>query len=142
MLERFKKLLEEKGILNKLTGDKIADVIILTRELIMDNDFSELIVNIGLTEAVNYITVNSKEKSIETSVENLIEKYEGEINEDYDVILTENEEFIPKGAKGKDLQPNENFPFVAWDKPYTGTYEQDGYENVWAVRRVNLKKIK
>ena len=78
MLERLKELLNKKGILNKLTGDKIADVVILTQELLMDKDFCELITNIGLNEAVNYITADSKEKNIETNIKVLIEKYESE----------------------------------------------------------------
>ena len=78
MLERLKELLKEKRILDKLTGDKIADVVILTQEILMNKDFCELITNIGLTEAVNYITANSKEKDMETSIKTLIEKYESE----------------------------------------------------------------
>lgn len=80
-------------------------------------------------------------------VENIEEPVE--TNEEWDVILVEDCDGIPKGAKGKDLQPGNTVPFIAWDKNYDVEYGKmykhtiDGitYKNVWSIERKYLKPI-
>ena len=59
----------------------------------------------------------------------------------YNVELTTRSEGIPKGAKGICLEPDSDIPYVNWDKHYSGTFELDGYKNVYAVNAMDLKKI-
>ena len=59
----------------------------------------------------------------------------------FDVELTNKSYGVPKGAKGICLEPDSDVPYVNWDKHYEGTYEMDGYKNVYAVNARDLKKI-
>lgn len=72
-------------------------------------------------------------------------KEDTEQDSKYDVELIEDCDYIPKGAKGINLQPDSDYPFVEWDKHYSNCYSKKidciTYENVWAVSRSNLKSI-
>ena len=76
MLERFKELLKEKGILDRLSGDKVVDAIILTDAISCDEQLKEITLIIGLNEIVNYLTVTCKCEDVSVSIRKLIEKYE------------------------------------------------------------------
>ena len=57
----------------KLTGDKMADTVILTKEIMNNKELSEVVSEQGLNEIINHLTVRSKENDIQTSIRILIE---------------------------------------------------------------------
>lgn len=66
-------------------------------------------------------------------------------NSYYDVELLYDFDGIPKGAKGKCLEPNNHIPYVDWDKHYDYCFERKVndvvYNNVCAVNVIYLKKL-
>lgn len=87
-------------------------------------------------------------KSIQDVIDNLdkIAATNDEKDTYYDVECIEDCECIPKGAKGKLLEDDDDdFPYVDWDECYKNCYEKevDGveYSNVYAVPLDCLKKL-
>lgn len=70
---------------------------------------------------------------------------ESNSTEEWDVVMNSDSYGIPRGAKGKILEPNERVPYIKWDKNYRCTFvkEVNGvvYDNVFAMYRSDLKFI-
>ena len=77
------------------------------------------------------------------------EEVKKEIDSYYDVEAIKDLDCIPKGAKGKLLELNSDFPYVDWDKFYKTnknscygeTFKGIEYKNVYAVNMKYLKKL-
>lgn len=100
----------------------------------MTDDFKEVLDK--ALEAFQSL-INNEETAATEEVE--------EENSYYDVELIIRDGDIPAGAKGKCLEPDNDYPYVDWDKHYDSCYEEtiDGveYKNVYSVDVENLKKV-
>lgn len=93
---------------------------------------------------------DSLNNKTEDGIDDVIEKVNEPLNEiteekltfDCDVELINDEDGIPAGTKGKDLQPDDSVcPYVAFNEAYDCTDSYDDYENVRPINRCNLRKL-
>lgn len=55
--------------------------------------------------------------------------------------LLDSANVIPKGAEGVLIESKDSIPYVSWDNYYEGTFEQDGYKNVYALTHYEIEEI-